>query len=105
MEPSHSQTEATSGKPKAISFFPLRKLKGSQPTKTPAVWVVHLEEEDADNEECADSEDPDVIEGIMDKFIMHLARGGKCCYHCSSPEHFIQSCLLVVASRTESHLS
>ena len=37
MEPSHSQTEATTSKPKAMSFFPLCKHKGSQPTKTPAV--------------------------------------------------------------------
>ena len=48
MEPSHSQPEGTLSRPKAMSFFPLRKLKGNQPTKTHAVWVVHLEEEDAD---------------------------------------------------------
>ena len=51
MEPSHSETVHTTSKPKAISFFPLQKLKGSQPTKTPAVQVVHLEEENADKEE------------------------------------------------------
>ena len=60
------------------------------------MWVAHLEEEDADKEECTDSEDPDDIKGIMDKFIICLARAvkdvqweEKCCYHCSSPEHFI----------------
>ena len=99
-------------KPKAMSLFPLRKLKGSQPTKTPAVQVAHLEEEDADKEECADSEDPDGIRGITHEFIIHFARTvkdaqqqEKCCYHCSSPEHFIQSCPLVAASRADSHLS
>ena len=62
MEPSHRQTVATStmSKPTAMSFFPLQKLKSSQPTRTPAVQVAHLEE-DADKEECADGEDPDGI--------------------------------------------
>ena len=31
-------------KPKVMSFFPLQKLKGTQPTKTPSIRVVHLEE-------------------------------------------------------------
>ena len=54
MEPSNSQTTATTttSKPMAMSFFPLWKLKGSQSIKTPVVWVEHLEEEDADKEEC-----------------------------------------------------
>ena len=51
-------------KPMAISFFSLQWLKCSQPTKIPAVQEAHLEEEDADQGECADSEDPDGIEGI-----------------------------------------
>ena len=91
MEASCSQTAATTSKPKAISFFPLQKLKGSQPTKTPAVQVAHLEEESADKEECADSEDPDGIKDIMEEFIVCLATAvkdaqqeEKCCYHCSS---------------------
>ena len=29
----------------------------------------------------------------------------KCCYHCSSPEHFIHNCPLVKASRTDPHLN
>ena len=34
-------------KPRATSFFPLKKLKGNQPTqKTPTVHLAHLEEED-----------------------------------------------------------
>ena len=35
MEPSCSQTVATTSKPLAMSFFPLWTLKGSQPTKPP----------------------------------------------------------------------
>ena len=60
-----------------MSFFPLRKLKGSSPTKTPAVQVAHLEEEDADKEECADSKDPDGIKGITNEFIVCLPRAVK----------------------------
>ena len=41
-EPSHNQTAAITNKPKVMSFFPLWKLKGSQPTKTPSVQVAHL---------------------------------------------------------------
>ena len=51
-----SRTQATDSpsKPRTTSFFPLRKLKGSQPfPKKPAVCLVQLEEEDAN-----DGEDP-----------------------------------------------
>ena len=34
MDPSHSKTSHSTSKPKATSFFPLQKLKGTQPTKT-----------------------------------------------------------------------
>ena len=112
MEPSHSQTAATTSKPLAMSFFPLQKLKGSQPTKTLAVWVAHLKEEDADNEECTDSKDPDGMEGVTEEPIVCLARAvnntqqeEKHCYHCSSLDHFIRACPLVVASRTGLHLN
>ena len=95
-----------------MSFFPLWKLKGTQPTMTPAVWVAHLEEEDAGKEECADSEDPDSMEGVTEEFIVHLARvmkdaqqKEKHCFHCSSPDHFIWICPLVAASGTGSHLN
>ena len=37
MEQSHGHTDGSPANPKAMSFFPLRKLKGTQPTKTPAV--------------------------------------------------------------------
>ena len=48
MEQSHSWMADNKPKPKAMSFFPLQKLKGTQPVKTPAVWVVHLEEDGRD---------------------------------------------------------
>ena len=99
-------------KPQVTSFFPLWKLKGTQPVKTPAVWVVHLEDDGTDKEESAESNDPDGIEGMTEEFIVHLARAvkeaqqdEKHCYHCSSPEHFIHECPLVKASKTATHLN
>ena len=50
MEPSYSQTTDKPSKPKATSFFPLWKLKGTQPTKIPAIGTVHLEEEGSDDQ-------------------------------------------------------
>ena len=77
-----------------MSFFPLQKLKGTQPTKTPAVQVAHLDKESANKEEGTESEDPNGTEGITEEFIVCLARAvkdaqweEKHCYHCSSPEH------------------
>ena len=74
MGPSHNQTAASTSKPKVMKFFPQQQLIGSQSTKTPVVWVAHLEEKSANKEECIDSKDPDGIEGIMEEFIVHLAR-------------------------------
>ena len=54
IEPSHSQMAHNTSKPKLMSFFPIWKLKGTQPTRTPAVWVTHLEEEGADKEGSAE---------------------------------------------------
>ena len=52
------------------------------------------------------SEDPNGIKGVTEEFIVPLIRAvkdaqqeEKCCYHCSSPEHFIHECPLVKASR------
>ena len=107
MEPSGNQPTASTNKPWVTSFFPLWKLKGSQPATTPSAWVAHLEKENTNKEECINSEDPDGIEGIMEDFIVCLARAvkdaqqEKCCYHCSSPDHFIRGCLLVEASTTD----
>ena len=112
MEPSCSQTADNPTKPMVMSFFPLQKLKGTQPDKTPAVWVAHLEEDSTDKEEGAESDNPSGIEGMPEEFIVCLARAvkeaqqdGKCCYHCSSPEYFICKCPLVKLSKTATHLN
>ena len=74
MEPSKSQT----AKPKVTSFFPLQKLKGTQPlVRTPAVCLAHLEEENTEEDEEVHSKDPDGIEGVMEEFMVHLARAMK----------------------------
>ena len=106
---------ATDGpsKPKATSFFPLRKLKGNQPyTKKPGMHLTQLEEEDADNGEDLESNDPNGIKGVSKEFMVRLARvvkdaqmDEKCCYHCSSPEHFICNCLLMKAARDKKQLN
>ena len=80
-------------KPRTASFFPLRKLKGSQPfPKKPTVQLVQLEEEDTDDGEDPESDNPDGIEGVTEEFMVWLARAmkdaqmdEKHCYHCSSP--------------------
>ena len=103
MEPSHSQTADKPSKPKVTSFFPLQKLKGTQPTKTPAMRVVHLKEEGSDEEAGAESEDPDGLNGIAR--VVKEAQQEKYCYHCIIKEHFICKCLLVKASRSATHLN
>ena len=77
-----------------------------------AVCWVHLEEERVEKDEVVDSEDPDGIEGVMEEFMVHLARGvkdarkeEKHCYHCSSLDHFIHDYPLVKALRTNSQLN
>ena len=113
--PRSSRIQATDGlsKPRTTSFFPLRKLKGSQPfPKKPAIWLVQLEEEDTDNGEDPESDDPDGIEGVTEEFMVWLARvvkdaqtDEKCCYHCSSPEHFIHNCPLMKTARDKKQLN
>ena len=84
-----TQTTNNPPKPRATSFFPLRKLKGNQPImKMPAV---HLEEEDARSDKDKENDDPGGIEGVTKEFMVHLARAvkdtqmeEKHCYHCSS---------------------
>ena len=112
MEPSPSQTAENTTKPRMMSFLPLWKLKGTQPTKVPTVWLMHLEEESAKKEDGTESEDPNDIESVTEEFIVHLTRAvkdahqeEKCCYHYSSPEHIICECPLVKASRMDSHLN
>ena len=92
-----AQVTDNAPKPRATSFFPLEKLKGNQPTsKTPALQLAHLEEEDTRRGEDEESNDPGGIKGVTKEFMVHLARAvkdaqveEKHCYHCSSPEHFI----------------
>ena len=50
--------------------------------------MVHLEEEDASNDEDQESDDPSGIKGVMEEFMVHLTRAvkdaqadEKCCYH------------------------
>ena len=94
-----TQTADGLPKPRTTSFFPLRKLKGNQPLlKKFAVCLAHLEEEDASDDKDPESDDPSRINGVTKEFIVHLARAMKdaqaeenCCYHCSSPEHFIHN--------------
>ena len=112
MEPSHGHTAGSLAKPKATSFYPLRKLKGNQSTKTPVVQLAHLEEEAPDDEEATNSKDPDGLDGMMEEFMVCLARAvkdaqqdKKCCYHCSSPDHVIRDCPLVKSTRKEPNLN
>ena len=103
---------ATDGpsKPRATSFFPLRKLKGNQPfMKKPDVHLTQLEEEGTDNGEDPESDNPDRIDGVTEEFMVRLARvvkdaqvDEKRCYHCNSPEHFIRNCPLMKAARERS---
>ena len=105
---------ATDGpsKLRATSFFPLRKLKGSQPfMKKPVVHLAQLEEEGANNGKDPESNNPDGIKGVTKEFMVQLARAvkdaqmdEKHCYHCSSPEHFICNCLLMKATRDKKQL-
>ena len=106
---SSPRVPATDGpsKQRATSFFPLRKLKGSQLfTKKPAVRLAQLEEESTEDGEDPESNDPDGIDGVNEEFMVWPARAvkdtqmdEKCCYHCRSPEHFIRNCPLMKTAR------
>ena len=113
--PQGPRTQTADGppKPRTTSFFSLRKLKDNQLLlKKPAVHLAHLEEEDADNDKDPESDVPSRIEGVTEEFMVHLARAvkdaqadEKCCYHCSSLEHFICNCLLVKTCREKKQLN
>ena len=100
-------------KPRTTSFFPLRKLKGSQPfPKKPTICLAQLKEEDANDGEEPESNNPNGIEGVTEEFMVQLARAVKdaqtdeqCCYHCSSPEHFIGNCPLMKTARDKKQLN
>ena len=107
------QTADGPSKPRTTSFFPLRKLKGNQSfPKKPTIQLVQLEEEDADDGEDQENDDPDGIKGVMEEFMVWLARAvkdaqtdDKHCYHCSNPEHFICNCLLMKTARDKKQLN
>ena len=74
--------------------------------------LAHLEEEDTRSNEDKESNDPSGIEGVTGEFMVHLARAvkdaqteEKCCYHCSSPEHYIHNCLLIKTLRENTQLN
>ena len=110
--PRASVTDGPS-KPRTTSFFPLRKLKGNQSfTKKPAMCLTQLEEEGTDDSKDTESDNPDGIKGVTKEFMVRLARVVKdtqvderCCYHCSSPEHFICNCPLMKATRDKKQLN
>ena len=110
---SRIQTAGGPSKPRTTSFFPLRKLKGNQPlSKKPTIHLAQQEEEDADNGEDPKRDDPGGIKGVMEEFMIWLARvvkdaqtDEKCCYHCSSPEHFIHNCPLMKTTRDQKQLN
>ena len=110
---SRIQAANSPSKPRTTSFFPLRQLKGNQPlSKKPAVHLAHLEEEDADNGKDPASDDPGGIKGVTEEFMVQLARAvkdaqtdEKCCYHCSSLEHFIHNCPLMKTARDKKQLN
>ena len=71
-----------------------------------------MDEEDADDGEDPESDNPDGIKGVMEDFMVWLARAvkdtqtdEKCCYHCSSPEHFICNCPLMKTARDKKQLN
>ena len=108
-----SQLTGGPSKPRTTSFFPLRKLEGSQPfPKKPAICLAQLDKEDTDDGEDPGSDDPDRIEGVTEDFMVWLAKAvkdaqtdEKHCYHCSSPEHFICNCLLMKTARDKKQLN
>ena len=113
--PKGPRTQTIDGppKPRTISFFPLRKLKGNQQLlKKLAMHLAHLEEEDTSDDKDPESDDPDRIKGVTEEFMVHLARAvkdaqadEKCCYHCSSLEHFICNCPLENTTRDKKKLN
>ena len=68
----------------------------TSPPTAPAMHLAHLEEEGTGRDEDEGSNDSNGINGVTEEFMVHMARPvkdtqieEKCCYHCSSPEHFI----------------
>ena len=81
-------------------------------SKTATVCLAHLEEESTKREKEDKTKDPDGIDRVMEEFMVCLAWAvkdaqveEKCCYHCSSPKHFIWDCPLVRASKENMQLN
>ena len=108
-----NQTTDNTTKPRTTSFFTLQKLKENQRApKVATIQLAHLEEESAGRDKDVESKDPDGIDQLTEEFMVHIARAvkdaqveEKCCYHCSSLEHFICDCLLVRTSRENMQLN
>ena len=106
------QVADNTAKPRAASFFPLQKLKGTQPAlNAPTVCLAHLEEESAEKDEEVEKEDPHGLDGVTEEFMVCLEMGVKDAqveekffYHCSSLEHFICNCPSLKASGANTHL-
>ena len=100
-------------KPRATSFFPLWKLRRTQPAlKTPMVHLAHLEGETAKKDKEVESKDLNSLDGVTEEFMVHLAMAikdtqveEKHCYHCSSLEHVFCNCPLVKAFGTKMNLN
>ena len=109
----HGQAIDNTAKPKATSFFPLQKVKGSQPVSKMAIMcLTHLEEESTKREEEDETKDHDGINGVTEEFMVCLVWAMKDAqaeekhsYHCSSPEHLICNCLLVRNSKENTQLN
>ena len=72
---SRIQTADGTSKPRTTSFFPLRKPKGNQPLlKRPTICLAQLEEEDANDGDDQESDVPGGIKGVMEEFMVQLAR-------------------------------
>ena len=74
--------------------------------------LAHLEEEGTRGDKDKGSDDPNGIDGVTEGFMVHLVRAvkdaqteEKCCYHCSSLEHFILNCLLMKTLREKPQLN
>ena len=96
------------------SFFPLQKLKVTQPApKSPVMHLSHLEEESAEGDKEVESKDPKDIDRVTEEFMVHLARAVKDTqvdkkhyYHCSNLlEYFIHDCLLARSLRANIQLN
>ena len=95
----------TPPKARATSFFPWGNSRATSPSWRSLLCVWHIWKKRMPVMMKAKSDDPGGI-GVTEEFMVCLAWAvkdtqvdEKCCYHCSSLEHFICNCLLVKTSR------